>query len=76
MSAFEYISKKIPEIYRGIAGFVGFITFICSWIYCINEYGFLWGFGLGWIPSFMLAAILGFLWPVLAIILVIMMIAS
>ena len=33
----------------------GFVTFICAWIYCMATYGFLFGFGLGWLP----AAILG-----------------
>lgn len=40
---------------------VGFVTaplsFIGSWIYCISEYGYLLGFGLGWLPSAILAAI-------------------
>ena len=30
---------------------VGAITFIVSWIYCIATYGFLFGVGLGWLPS-------------------------
>lgn len=40
---------------------VGFVTaplsFIASWIYCVSEYGYLLGFGLGWLPSLILAAI-------------------
>lgn len=51
--------------------FVGNITFIAAWIYCIADGGFLLGFGLGWIPSAMLAAIVGFatryLWPLFAL---------
>lgn len=43
------------------------ITFIGSYIYCIATYGFLFGFGLGWIPSIMLAYIAGLIWPLLAL---------
>ena len=45
----------------------GIITFIISWIYCIYEYGFLVGVGLGWIPSLIVSVIVGLLWPVIAI---------
>ncbi len=44
----------------------GVITFIGAYIYCIATYGFLLGLGLGWLPSEILAAIIGwavvFLW--------------
>ncbi len=36
--------------------FVGLITFVSSWIYCIAAYGFLLGVGLGWLPSLIVAA--------------------
>jgi hypothetical protein len=48
----------------------GGIVFLGSWIYCAATYGFLFGFGLGWIPSAILAVIVGALWPVVAILLV------
>ena len=39
---------------------------IAAYIYCIATYGFLFGLGLGWLPSGILAAIVGgltvFLW--------------
>ena len=41
------------------------IIFLCSWAYCTAIYGFLFGFGLGWIPSLILAGLASFLWPVL-----------
>lgn len=45
---------------------VGVIAFIGGWIYCTATYGFLLGFGLGWIPSGILAGIVAtaliFLW--------------
>lgn len=40
--------------------FVCFVTFCLAYIYCIASYGFLFGLGLGWIPSLILAAT----WPV------------
>ncbi len=44
----------------------GLLTFIAAYIYCIATYGFLFGLGLGWLPSGILAAIVGgltvFLW--------------
>lgn len=46
-------------------------TFLGAWGYCVAEYGFLFGFGLGWLPAAILAAIVGlgvrFLWPLLAL---------
>lgn len=46
-------------------GFVitALIPFIGSWIYCIATYGFLFGVGLGWLPSLIVAVIAGALWP-------------
>lgn len=44
-----------------------FIVFIGSWIYCIVEYGYLLGVGLGWLPSIIVAVIAGALWPLIAI---------
>lgn len=46
---------------------VGVITFFISWIVCTFEYGFLLGFGLGWLPSLILAFIVGWLWPLVVI---------
>lgn len=52
------------ELYFGIGALLGtivaFVTFIGSWIYCMSVYGFLFGFGLGWIPSIILAVMVGF----------------
>jgi hypothetical protein len=45
------------------------LTFAISWIYCIAHYGFLFGVGLGWLPSLILAAVVTILfWPLLIII--------
>jgi len=43
------------------------ITFIGSWIYCIATYGFLFGVGLGWLPSLIVAVIAGALWPLIVL---------
>jgi len=44
----------------------GVIAFIGAYIYCIFTYGFLFGLGLGWLPSLIFAGITGwavvFLW--------------
>lgn len=45
------------------------ITFIGCWIYAIASWGFLLGVGLGWIPSLFIAAIAGFVWPLIALVL-------
>ena len=47
-----------------------FVVFVASWIYCIASYGYLLGVGLGWLPSLIVASIIAFLWPLLAIVLV------
>ncbi len=43
------------------------VTFFSSWIYCIASYGFLFGVGLGWLPSLIVAPVVGALWPLLAV---------
>jgi hypothetical protein len=45
----------------------GFITFLGSWIWCVTEYGFLVGVGLGWFPSAIVAVIAGWSWPLVFI---------
>ncbi len=39
------------RITRAVAGTAAAIVFIGSYIYCIAEYGYLFGVGLGWLPS-------------------------
>jgi len=45
----------------------GIITFFVSYIYCIAEYGFLLGVGLGWLPSLIVAFVAMILWPLIAL---------
>ena len=63
--------------YFAIGGLLGFIpaliAFLGGWWYCAATYGFLLGFGLGWLPSIILAAIIFFaimlLWgPILLVV--------
>ena len=64
----------IGEVY-GIGFWItAVLTFIISWIYCIGTYGFLMGGAIGWIPSIILAAIIGAIWPLLLVGIVIIII--
>ena len=38
------------------------LVFLGSWAYCISEYGYLLGVGLGWLPSAIVASVVA-LWP-------------
>jgi hypothetical protein len=51
------------DVYETGAWIVGVITFLGCWMYCIASYGFLFGVGLGWLPSAIVAGIVAFLWP-------------
>ncbi len=35
------------------------VTFIGAYVFCVASYGFLFGLGLGWLPSAILAGIVG-----------------
>jgi hypothetical protein len=41
------------------------LIFVGCWIYCVAEYGFLLGVGLGWLPSLIVALVASFFWPLL-----------
>ncbi len=47
--------------YFRVGGVLGILpaiaAFIGGWWYCADTYGFLFGFGLGWLPAFILAVI-------------------
>ena len=55
------------EIYRKGIWIVGIVAAIIAWIYAIASYGFFLGLGLGWIPSAIIGALVGFLWPLLVV---------
>jgi len=55
-----------------VLGFLASLAiFIGAWWYCAAEYGFLFGFGLGWLPAAISAAIaypiVRFCWPFIAV---------
>jgi hypothetical protein len=52
-------TSDFTEIGSGLSLLSAAGTFIAAWIYCMQEYGFLFGFGLGWLPAALLAAIVG-----------------
>ena len=56
------------ELYWGITNLIGVITFISCWVYSIAASGFIIGVLIGWIPSLLVAVIIGVIWPFLAII--------
>lgn len=47
--------------YFQVGGCLGFLpalaAFVGGWWYCAETYGFLFGFGLGWLPALILAAL-------------------
>jgi len=49
----------IPSGGGGLSAIIALATFVTAWVYCTIHYGFLFGFGLGWLPAGMLAAIVG-----------------
>jgi hypothetical protein len=57
-------------LYLAIGSVIGYllgaVTFVGAWWYCAATYGFLFGFGLGWLPAAILAVIVTyaamFLW--------------
>jgi hypothetical protein len=55
-------------MYEAGYAITAFITFVACWIYAVAKYGFLIGVGLGWIPSLIVAAIAGAIWPLLALV--------
>lgn len=43
------------------------LVFLGTWGYCISEYGFLLGVGLGWLPGLITAGIVSLLWPLVLV---------
>src|SRR6516164_9198817 len=54
---------RVLNVGGGLLGvIVGLATFVTAWAFCTIHYGFLFGFGLGWLPAGMLASIVGAVW--------------
>jgi len=56
------------EDYKKGVVIVWAITFLISWVVCSFNYGFLWGFGFGWVPSLILGFFVGIIWPLIVLI--------
>ena len=70
MSASDIEDKILWSGYLWISRIVAWVgavvAFFGSWIYCVSTYGYLLGFGVGWLPSIILAVtvwFLAWLWP-------------
>lgn len=48
----DLFDKVVAAVGRVLAPLAGFLVFAACWIYCIAAYGFLFGVGLAWLPSF------------------------
>ncbi len=66
VTTFQFAGFGYVAIGYVLGAVAGVITFVGAYIYCIATYGFLFGLGLGWLPSIILAGIIGwavvFLW--------------
>jgi hypothetical protein len=52
--------NEVRDVGGGLLGIIAtLVTFAAAWAYCAIHYGFLFGFGLGWLPASLLAAIVG-----------------
>jgi hypothetical protein len=59
MSRWTLFGFSYIEIGYILGVFAGILTFVAAYIYCIMTYGFLFGLGLGWLPSMILAIMVG-----------------
>jgi hypothetical protein len=53
--------------YLLVSGVAGLATFVACMSYTVSKYGWLFGIGIGWIPSLFIAAIASYLWPLVAV---------
>jgi len=60
------------NIYWGGYFVTWIILFVGCWIYSIASYGFLLGVSLGWIPSLIVASLISFLWPFIALAIIVL----
>ena len=49
------------------AWITGLIVFLGVWLYALSEWGFLFGLIFGWIPALIAGVVMGFLWPIVAV---------
>ncbi len=66
----EYKQKEFHiDPYMGMM-VIGGLTFLITWIACAAHYGFLFGFGLGWIPAYILSQILMCMWRIISLVVI------
>ena len=54
-------------MYRVGAAIIGGVAFLGSWGYAVARYGWFLGLGLGWLPAAVIGAVVGLLWPLVAL---------
>jgi len=77
----QRFKDRCREIGKLLGVLTGGAAFLAAWAYCALTYGFLFGFGLGWLPAIILGCIVGvltiYLWiPVLALALIVAIITA
>jgi hypothetical protein len=60
----------VVKIYELVAMVVGFLAFLGIWFYALEEWGLLLGLMFGWVPATIGAGLCGFLWPLIALIVI------
>ena len=68
ISEFWLILKEEIPWYK-VGGYItGFLSFLAIWIFAFASWGFLLGLMFGWIPALIGGFILGFLWPLVLLV--------
>lgn len=53
------------SLYVIVGVLIGVVSFFGIWIYAFNEWGLLVGLAIGWLPAIIGAFIIGFTWPLI-----------
>lgn len=61
----------IGPAYEAVGNVVGGLVLLTAWAYCSLRYGFLLGFGFGWVPAAILGLIATRLWPLFIVFLIV-----
>ena len=59
------------DTYSGGAIITGLLAFVAIWIYAISQWGLLFGLIFGWIPALIAGIVIGFLWPVVVVLVIV-----
>jgi hypothetical protein len=66
------ISHTTGSIYFDGAPVAFWLASIATWIYCTVNYGFLLGFGLGWLPAIIIGVVAAALWPLVVLLIAVL----